>query len=84
MPGAHFGGGTHLSFIWAAALACCVVGAIFLYKAVTCEGFREAGAGKGKTRTSPIWEGRIISAFLGLMGVGVGIFIIVRILAGRQ
>jgi hypothetical protein len=31
-----------------------------------------------------MWEGRIISGFLGLMGMGVGIFIIVRILAGRQ
>jgi hypothetical protein len=67
-----------------AALACCVVGAIFLYKAVTCKGFREAAEGKGKTRTSPLWEGRIISGFFGLMGVGVEIFIIVRILAGRH
>jgi hypothetical protein len=50
-----------------------------LYKAITCEGFRETAAGEGKNRTSPRWEGIIISSFLGLVGTGVGIFIIVRI-----
>lgn len=82
MPGAPSAGGNTLFVIWAAGLACCFVGIAFLYKAVTCKRFRETTSGEGKKRVSPIWEGRIISGFLGLMGLGMGIFIIIRILAG--
>ena len=84
MLGAHPTGGNTLFVIWAAGLACCFVGIVFLHKAVTCERFRESDSGEGKKRASPIWEGRIISGCLGLMGMGMGVFIIVRILAGHH
>ena len=84
MPIAHPAGGNALFFIWAAGLACCFVGIVFLYKAVACKGFCETASGDGTKRTYPIWEGRIISGVLGLIGIGMGTFVIVRILAGRH
>jgi hypothetical protein len=68
------GGGACLLFGWNC----------FLVQGGDMQSFRESAEGQGKTRTSPTWEGRIISGFLGLTGMGVGIFIIFRILAGRQ
>jgi phosphatidylglycerophosphate synthase len=82
MPGPHPAGGSAPFFLWAAGLACCFVGVVFLYRAVTCKVFRETALGEGKKRMFPMWEGRILSVFLGLSGIAVGIFIIVRILAG--
>ena len=80
MPVTHRGG--NLFFICLAGIACCAVGVIFLYKALTCTEFREAAHGEGKTRTLLLTSGRMMSGFLGLVGIGAGIFIIVRVLKG--
>jgi hypothetical protein len=82
MPGAHSEAGSNLFLLWAAGLAFCGIGGVFLYKAMTCEGFREADVGEGKKRISPTWMGRFVSAFLGLTSVTVGLAIIMRILNG--
>ena len=59
-----------------------MVGVIFLYKAVTCTEFHETSQGAGKTRTLLLTTGRMMSGILGLLGIGAGIFIIVRVLKG--
>ena len=82
MPGDHPTGGDTLLFLWGAGLVCCVVGIVSLYKAVTCGRFYETASGEGKTRMSPIWAGRIVAGVLGLIGMGMGVFIIVRISRG--
>ena len=81
-PVTHITGGGNLLFICLAGVACCVVGVIFLYKAVTCTEFRETDEGERKTRASLLWPGRMMSGFLGLLGIGAGILIIVRVLKG--
>lgn len=59
-----------------------MVGVIFLYKAATCTAFRETDHGEGKTKPLLLTSGRMMSGFLGLLGIGAGIFIIVRVLKG--
>jgi hypothetical protein len=54
-PVTHPTGGGNLVFICLAGVACCVVGVIFLYKAVTCTEFRETDEGERKTRASLLW-----------------------------
>jgi hypothetical protein len=81
-PVTHPTGGGNLIFICIAGAACCAVGVIFLYKAVTCTEFRETDEGERKTRASLLWPGRMMSGFLGLLGIGAGILIIVRVLKG--
>lgn len=82
MPVTHPTGGGNLFFICLAGIARCAVGVIFLYKAVTCMEFREAAQGEGKTKALLLTSGRMMSGFLGLLGIGAGIFIIVRVLKG--
>ena len=82
MPVTHPTGGGNLFFICLAGVACCAVGVIFLYKALTCTEFREAAHGEGKKRALLLTSGRMMSGFLGLVGIGAGIFIIVRVLKG--
>jgi hypothetical protein len=82
VPGAHSEAGSNLFLLWAAGLAFCGLGGVFLYKAITCKGFREADVGEGKKENFPTWMGRAVAAFLGLTSVLVGLAIIMRILAG--
>ena len=82
MPTTHPTSGGLLFFICLAGAACCAVGIIFLYKAATCTEFRESAEGEGKTRAASLNAGRVMSGFLGLLGVGAGIFILVRVLKG--
>lgn len=82
MPVTHPTGGGNLFFICLAGVACCAVGAIFLYRAATCTEFHESAEGEGKTRASSLKAGKMMSGFLGLLGIGAGIFILVRVLNG--
>ena len=82
MPVTHPTGAGNLFFICLAGVALCVLGVTFLYKAATCTQFRESNEGEGKTRVSSLNAGRAMSGFLGLLGIGAGIFIIVRVLNG--
>jgi hypothetical protein len=59
-----------------------VLGVIFLYKAVTRREFRETAQGEGKTRELLLTAGRMMPGFLGLLGIGARIFIIVKVLKG--
>jgi hypothetical protein len=44
--------------------------------------FRETAEGERKTRASLLWPGRMMSGFLGVLGIGAGIFIIVKVFKG--
>ena len=59
-----------------------MLGVIFLYKAVTRREFRETAQGEGKTRELLLMAGRMMSGFLGVLGIGAGIFIIVKVFKG--
>ena len=82
VPGTHSEAGGDLFLLWVVGLAFFALGLLFLYKAITCKGFRETDVGEGKKRISPTWMGRFVSAFLGLTSVAVGLAIIMRILNG--
>jgi hypothetical protein len=55
---------------------------MFVYKAATYTEFRETAEGERKTIAPSLWAGRMMSGILGVLGIGAGIFIIVRVLKG--
>jgi hypothetical protein len=57
-PVTHITGGGNLLFICLAGAACCVVGVIFLYKAVTCTEFRETDEGGEKNKSVVVMAGK--------------------------
>jgi hypothetical protein len=82
VPETHSAAGSNLILLWTLGLVCCAIGIIFLYKAMTCKVFRETDVAEGKARNFPMWMGRTISVFLGLIGVAAGLAIMMRILKG--
>jgi hypothetical protein len=62
---------------------CCVLGAVFVRKAVISREFREEHSGE-MPRKGPLWFGKLLSAILGVVALAVGIAFIFGDVIGHK
>jgi uncharacterized membrane protein HdeD (DUF308 family) len=80
MPAMHSNSMSGFMLLWGLGIACCAIGAIFLYKAFACKRLSATHVAESRANVYPMWLGKTISLLLGLTAIAFGVGVIVKML----
>ena len=78
LPPVHSSSSGILLVGFALGAICISVGILLLYKAIKCRTFGIPESRHQGLKSYPLWVGRTIAVFIGVIGVAIGIVLILR------